>query len=153
VKLAPEDTEILVSIGSMFIEAGDMDYATHCLLRAADIDSSNADAYYYLGVVSAVKGRFKDSLEFFSHALDIRPRDVRTLRDSAVVCLGMSRLAEAACRIKKALALAANDSQLRLLDRRIRIARTAALVRNFLSRFQPRFIQRLASRITSSRRG
>ncbi|MBN1392451.1 MAG: tetratricopeptide repeat protein [Sedimentisphaerales bacterium] len=152
-KLAPEDTEILVSIGSMFIEAGDMDYAMHCLLKAADIDCSNADAYYYLGVVSAVKGRFKDSLEFFGHALDIKPRDVRALRDSAVVYLGMGRLAEAADRIKKALILAGDDSQLRMLDRRIRMAQAAARVTEIIDRFQPRFISRLVSRITLGRRG
>jgi tetratricopeptide (TPR) repeat protein len=152
VKLAPEDTDILVSMGSMFLGVGDMDYATHCLLKVIDIDCANADAYYYLGLVSAIKGRFEDAVEFFGHALDIRPRDVRALRDSAVVCLGMGRLADAAERIKKALVLAGEDSQLRILDRRIRMVQTTGRIADFLRQFQPRFISYLVSRILFGRR-
>jgi tetratricopeptide (TPR) repeat protein len=139
-------------MGSMFLGVGDMDYAMHCLLRVIDIDCANADAYYYLGLVSAIKGRFEDALEFFGHALDIRPRDVRALRDSAVVYLGMGRLAEAAERIKKALALADEDSQLRMLDRRVRVVQATERIADFLWQFQPRFISYIVSRILFGRR-
>jgi tetratricopeptide (TPR) repeat protein len=152
VKLASEDTNILVSMGSMFLGVGDMDYATHCLLRVIDIDCANADAYYYLGLVSAIKGRFEDALEFFGHALDIRPDDVRALRDSAAVYLRMGRLAEAAERIKKALDLAGEDSQLRMLDRRIRMVQAKVRITDFLQQFRPRFISYLMSRILFGRR-
>jgi tetratricopeptide (TPR) repeat protein len=146
VKLLPEDAQVLVSMGSMFLGIGDADYATHCLLRAIDIDCANADAYYYLGLVSAIRGRLEDAAEFFGHALDIRPKDVRALRDSAVVYLWMGRLGEAAKRIKMALTLASGDSRLRMLDRRIRAVQVIDWIMVFLWRFQPQFIRRLVSR-------
>jgi tetratricopeptide (TPR) repeat protein len=152
VKLASEDTDILVSMGSMFLGVGDMDYATHCLLRVIDIDCANADAYYYLGLVSAIKGRFEDAVEFFGHALDIRPRDVCALRDSALVYLGMGRLAEAAERIKRALDSAGDDSQLKALSRRVRLVQATGRIADFLWQFQPRFISYLMSRILFGRR-
>jgi tetratricopeptide (TPR) repeat protein len=37
-KLDPEDVDTLVSMGSMFLTVGELDYATHCMLRAIDID-------------------------------------------------------------------------------------------------------------------
>jgi tetratricopeptide (TPR) repeat protein len=147
-KLAPEDADTLVSMGSMFLTIGDSDLSTHCLLRAVDIDCGNADAYYYLGLVSAVRGRFEDAVEFFGHTLDIRPKDVRALRDSAVVYLRMGRLTDAAERIKKASSLADDDSQLRALDRRVRLIQATGRIADFLWHLRPRFISHLVSRFT-----
>ena len=65
------------------------------------MDSSNADAYYYLGLVSTTKGLFEQAAEFFSHTLDINSEHVGALRDSAVVYLTMGRCADAAERIKR----------------------------------------------------
>jgi tetratricopeptide (TPR) repeat protein len=152
IKLASEDTNILLSMGSMFLRIGDIDYATHCLLRVIDIDCANADAYYYLGLISAIKGRFEDAVEFFGHTLDIRPRDVRALRDSAVVYLRMGRLNDAADRIVKALDSAGDDSQLKALSRRVRLVQAAGRIADFLWQFQPRFISYLTSRILFGRR-
>ncbi len=147
-RASPEDADTWVSMGSMFLVIGDLDYATHCLLRAVDIDSANADGYYYLALVSAIKGRFEDAAEFFAHTLDIRPQDVWALRDSALVYLTMSRLDEAAKRTKKALALAGDDPQLKALNRRVRLLQAAEQIRDFLCRFKPRFISYLVSRFT-----
>ncbi len=150
-ELAPEDTNILVSIGSMFIEVGDLDYAMHCLLKVIDIDYANADAYYYLGLVSAMRNRFEDAMEFFDHALDVRPQDIRSLRDSAVVCMCIGRLAEAAGRIKKARALAGEDSQLEALDRRLRIVQVTGRITDLVQQILPEFISNAVSRILFGR--
>ena len=135
VRLAPEDADSWVSMGSMFLTIDDLDYATHCMMRAVDIDCANVDAYYYLGLISATRGRFEDAVEFFGHALDIRPRDVCVLRDSAIVYLAMGRLADAARRIKKALCLADDDPQLKTLDRRVRLMQSTERIRDFICRF------------------
>ncbi|MFA5252976.1 MAG: tetratricopeptide repeat protein, partial [Phycisphaerae bacterium] len=144
-KLASEDTDILVSMGSMFLGVGDLDYATHCLLKATDIDCANADAYYYLGLVNAIKGRFEDAMEFFGNALDIRPTDVCALRDSALVCLGMGRLAEASERITRALELAGDDLQLKALSRRVWLAQATGRIADFLWQNHPRFVSYLTA--------
>jgi tetratricopeptide (TPR) repeat protein len=136
-KLAPEDVDTLVSMGSMFLTIGELDYATHCMMRAIDIDCAHAEAYYYLGLVSATRGRFEDSVEFFAHALDISPEHICALQDSAVVYLAMGRLADAARRIEKALPLADDDPQLKMLDRRVRRLQATERIRDFLCRFKP----------------
>jgi len=134
----PEDVEILVSMGSMFLRIGEFDNATHCLLQAVDIDCANADAYYYLGTVRAIKGAFGDAEEFFAHALDINSEHILALRDSAFVYLEMGRLADAAKNIEKAHSLADNDPQLKTLGRRINLAQVRQRIADFLSRFRIR---------------
>jgi Flp pilus assembly protein TadD len=135
--LAPENASIWVSMGSMFLEMDDLDSATHCLMRAVDIDCANVDAYYNLGLVSAIKGRLEDAAEFFSHALDIRPKDFRALRDSAIVYLTMGRTADAAKRIKKAMQLTDNNPQLKMLERKVRLMQSTERIRDFLCRILP----------------
>ncbi len=153
-RVSSVDADVLVSMGSMFLAIGDLDYATHCLLRAVDIDSANADGYYYLGLVSAIKGAFEDAVEFFAHALDIRPEDVSALRDSAAIYLAMGRLADAAERIKKARSLAVDDSfaeftlepsegledrsQLKAIESRVWLAQITEQIKDFLCRLRPR---------------
>ncbi len=141
-RASPDDADILVSMGSIFLAAGDLDYATHCLLRAVDIDCASADAHYYLGVVSANRGAFEDAVEFFTHALDINSSHVPALRDSALVYLAMGRLANAVGRISKARLLAGDDRQLKALARRIRLVRATKRFGEFLYRLCPRFILR-----------
>jgi tetratricopeptide (TPR) repeat protein len=136
-KLDPEDVDTLVSMGSMFLTIGELDYATHCMLRAVDIDCAHAEAYYYLGLISAVKGQFEEAAEFFAHTLDISPEHICALQDSAVVYLAMGRLADAAARIEKALSLADDDPQLKMLGRRVRRLQATERIRDFLCRFKP----------------
>jgi tetratricopeptide (TPR) repeat protein len=133
-KLALEDAGALVSMGSMFLKIGDVSCATHCLLRAVEMDCASADAYYYLGLISALKEDFEDAAELFSHALDIRDDHVPTLRDSAHVCLEMGKLDEAAKRIKKARALDPRDPQLKELVHRVTLTRMKQRAKDFLRR-------------------
>ena len=135
---SPEDADTLVSMGSMFLRIDELDYATHCLLRAVDIDCANADAYYYLGAVRVMKGAFGDAAEFFAHALDIRSEHIPTLRDSAFVYLAMGRLADAAKSIEKACSLAGDDAELKALCRRIHLAQARQRITDFLCRFRLR---------------
>jgi tetratricopeptide (TPR) repeat protein len=136
VKLAPEDADVLVSMASIFLSAckhtpsadrdcPHLDFATHCLLRAVDIDSSHAAAHYYLGLTGALRGDLDDAAEFFAHALDIDAQYVPALRDSAIVYLGMGKLQAAGERINKALLLSPAERDLKTLRRKVRQAQIA----------------------------
>ena len=139
-KLTPENADILVSMGSMFLTIGDIDLSINCLLRAVDIDCANADAYYYLGLANAMKSRFKNAAEFFAHALDIQPEHPSALRDSAITYMVMGKSADAAERIKKACSLTGNDMQLKSIGRKVWLARLTKGFEDFLCRFRPRLI-------------
>ncbi len=144
--LASEDADTLVSMGSMFLAIDDPGCATHCLLRAIDIDSSNADAYYYLGLASAIKGDFEEAAELFTHTLDIRSEHIPTLHDSALVYLAMGKMNNAAKRIQKARSINGDGPGLRSLERRIRLAKQTRQIKFVLSRLKPRFVPNLISR-------
>jgi tetratricopeptide (TPR) repeat protein len=153
-QLQPDDTEVLVSMASMFLAISlesedkrqnrqsakggpsadsDLDYATNCLLQAVDINRRNADAYYYLGITSALKGQLEEAEEFFSQALDINDKHIAALRDSAIVYLFMNKAAYALDRINKAKALAVDDYNIKMLHHRIWMAEKKQKIRELLS--------------------
>jgi tetratricopeptide (TPR) repeat protein len=121
----------------MFLTIDDIDSAAHCLLKAVEMDGANADGYYYLGLLSAIDGRFEDAAELFGHALDIRPKDARALRDSALVYAAMGKLTGAAERIREARLHAADELQLKQLERRIKLAQLRRRIADILRRFGP----------------
>jgi len=121
-ELAPEDTNVLVSIASMFLAMGDAEFAANCLLKAIDADSSNDSAYYYLGMANALNGELEEAAEFFAHALDINSDNLLTLKDYAVVCLALERIEDAEQTIQKALAIDPNNKKLKTIESKIKAA-------------------------------
>jgi tetratricopeptide (TPR) repeat protein len=135
-RITPEDPDVLVSMGSIFLSIEEPDLATHCLLRAVEIDRSNADAYYYLALTSALACEYDDASEFFSHALDLRPNDLLALTDSAEVYLAMGKLDSAAERITRAKMLASGDERVRKIAAAILWARIQQAFSSLMSRFK-----------------
>jgi tetratricopeptide (TPR) repeat protein len=144
-KQAPDDPDILMSMGTMFLRIDDLDRAMQCMLRVLDIDSTCSEAYYYLGLASAIDGRFEDASEFFGHALDISPEHTCALRDSAIVHLAMGKSAYACEQIRKARLLDADDPALKSIERSVKIAHLRTRVRDFFRRSKARFPSRLTS--------
>jgi len=140
--LGPEDADALVSMASMSLAIGDLELSTHCLLRAVDIDRANADAHYYLGVVTANRGRLEEAVEFLTQALEVKPDHIPALKDLACLYQAMGRLAEASETIDRAKTLAGDDANLKTLARRIRLAQKMERIKDSLQRFDPRFIVR-----------
>jgi tetratricopeptide (TPR) repeat protein len=139
IESAPDDANTWISMGSMFLTIDDLDYATHCLMKAVNIDCANPDAYYYLGLLSTLKGWFEDALDFFTQTLEYNGEHVGALRSSALIYLTMGRLSEAEHRIREALHLT-DDPQLRALKRKVRLLQAIEDIKNFLSPFHPRYI-------------
>jgi len=134
-QLQPAAPDVLVSMATMSLAIGDLDLSTNCLLKAIETDTSNPDAYYYLGLVNALKNRFDDAAELFAHTLDIKSDHIPALRDSAVIYLLTGKLDKATERVKKALALASNNQQLKIISRQIRCAQAAKRLANFFRSF------------------
>jgi tetratricopeptide (TPR) repeat protein len=134
--LTPEDSDVLTSMGSMFLMIDEKDYAVNCLLKAVDADHANAQAYYYLGLANAVNNRLESAAEFFAHALDIKPEYVDALRDSAIVSLAMGRIDSASEKVKKAINLSVDDPRLKALDCRIKLIQRTERIIDFFGRFQ-----------------
>jgi tetratricopeptide (TPR) repeat protein len=118
------------------INSFDKNRQNQCFLRAIDLDSSNAEAYYYLGLSSVIRGELEEAAELFTHTLDIKSEHVPTLRDSAYVYLTLGKLEQATERIKKARSLAPDDSQVKILDRKIKLAKIFEQTEGIISRIR-----------------
>lgn len=143
--LVSEDANVLVSMGSMFLAIGDVDLSTHCLLRAVNINSSNADAYYYLGLVSTIKNEYVEAIEFFGHVLDLRPKDIAASKELASIYLATGRTAEADKLLKETLKLDKKDSQLKALARIIRIKMLKEQIADLFWFLRPSLISNLTN--------
>jgi tetratricopeptide (TPR) repeat protein len=133
-----QDTNTLVSMGSMFQTLGDNSRATDCLLKATLLDMRNADAYYYLGVSTANKGQLNEAAQFFCRAVDMDANHLAALRDLAFTYLASGQADKAAERIRKARTLSPHDSELRMLDYSIRFVRCLDRAKRAAARLDPR---------------
>jgi tetratricopeptide (TPR) repeat protein len=153
-QLAPDDANVWVSIASMFmalaakacqnlrgqfaeLRNSDMEHAAHCLEKAITIDFASPDAYYYLGTLAVMQGRFSDAAQSFMHTLDIRPDDIPALRGCASAFLAMGRFDQAAQKVAQAQTLVGEDSQLKAIGRKICRARFRKHIVNFFRRLRP----------------
>ena len=126
----------------MFLALGDPDHAIHCLLRATNLDTTNTDAFYYLGVTAANKGHLDDAVQFFSHALDLDSEHIGALRDSAFTYVAAGRIEKAAERIAQARAILPGDCELRVLDYGVRMMRATDRLKQRVRRLDPRKLLR-----------
>ncbi len=120
--LNPDDIDILLSMASMFLYLGRLDYASHCLLKITDNDETNAKAFYYLGLAQAIRGGYDDASSFFEHAISLEPNNLRLLRDCGLAYLKMGDLAMAKEMIESACSVNADDPDTLSVYRRIKRA-------------------------------
>ncbi|MFC1676298.1 tetratricopeptide repeat protein [Planctomycetota bacterium] len=135
-ELEPNDSDVLVSMGSMFMSMGEFEYAAHSLLRAVDMDFANAKAYYYLGLAHAGKEQFEEAIEFYNHTLDIKGDYFEALRDSGFAYLQIGKIDAALKQIAKAKAINADDSQLKAIERAIKVAQFTGRTTAWLGRLR-----------------
>ena len=131
IKLVPEDSDVLTSMGSIFLEIDEIDEAVHCFLRAVDFDCSNAQAYYYLGLSSFLRKQFDDAIQFFNHTLDINPKHISALKDLAITYCQIKEFALAAETIENACSLENNNNELKTIHRKIRLKQKTYRFRKF----------------------
>jgi tetratricopeptide (TPR) repeat protein len=122
-ELIPEDSDVLVGMGSMFMQADYCDEALRCFLMATDLDFANAQAYYYLGLATLALDRLEDAAEFFGHALDIDPDHTRAMVSLANIYYDMGKIYQAAEMLDVAREALGDDDQLKLLAKKIRMRR------------------------------
>ena len=135
--LETEDTEVLISIGSMFSKLGKYDAALHCFLRCLDEDDKNAHAYHFLGRISAMQGEYRNAKSFFETAIEINPRSPEILKDLAKLYLLLkdypiaAKYAEAAKNINPA------EPEITILLRQIRLRNIVSKLAGGLKVFRP----------------
>ena len=116
------DTEVLLSMTSMFIQINNPDNATDCLLRIIDQDSENLDAFHYLAVATAMRKEYEGALEFCEHAINLGNKTPDILADTAYLYLRTNRLKEALKTIIAARLFKPQNKLFAALYRKIQLA-------------------------------
>ncbi len=120
--LDPEDPEVLLSIGSRFLQLDQLDDASNCLLKVVDQDRTNAEAFARLSTSLAKRGEFEGALKFLEHAAKLEDSDADVFANIAFLYFKTDRLALAAEVIATACTLCADDRDIVRLARRIKLA-------------------------------
>jgi tetratricopeptide (TPR) repeat protein len=96
VKLDPENTDFLVSLGGGLILVGDRQGARKTLQGALKSDRSSSRAHLLLGLLSRMEGNNKDSLKHLKKAVSIDSEDARAHLELGVTqnLLGQDAAAE-----------------------------------------------------------
>ena len=143
------DTDVLVSMASIFAKLDELDDAVNCLLRAIDEDNTNADAFHRLGVILAYKKDYEGAAQFFEHAISIKSDDPQLLADTALLYHKTHRLHIAKNTIDKAIALSPDNRQIKNLALKINRALTFQKIRERFPYLTPIAITLLCAKYKS----
>jgi hypothetical protein len=72
-RMFPDFTEVLVPLGSFYIEKGDTSKALSLFERLSANDPRNPEAFYYYGVTLAARNRLEPALKAFDTAIQLDP--------------------------------------------------------------------------------
>ena len=89
----PNATAPLLGQASALIAMGELDKAEGLVSRALDIDPKAPDAWYTKGLIAHGRGRLKEALEQYTHALELDPENysIRVARAGVSMDLGLNK--------------------------------------------------------------
>ena len=134
--LAADNPEILVSMGSIFLKLGDLDFASNCLLRAIDLDNLCDDAFYLLGCVNIIKQKQENAQELLSEAIEKNPENTVALKELAHLLLISGDFQQASDIINQLKQMTPADRQLKKLERLYRTKAAVQDLSDLFSRFK-----------------
>lgn len=74
----PDNSEINFALGNVWLQKGDRTAAKLLYRRAIEINSRHSGAYNNLGVLAMEEKRWKLAETFFTHSLQVEPKDAKT---------------------------------------------------------------------------
>lgn len=116
-----EDIDVLISMGTMFLELKEHDFASNCFLKATDIEPKNYLPFYYMGFSMYSSGEAADAIHFFSYAADLNEKHVESLKMLAVCHASLKHFGQAIEYVGKILAVEPANADAIKLGRQIRM--------------------------------
>jgi tetratricopeptide (TPR) repeat protein len=114
------ESEVLLTMGQMFMELGELDSATECFLRVVDEDNQNTQAFACLGRTLAQRKDYLGALQFLDHARRLGNDSPELAADAARLNLSMYKYCAAARAAETALADHPGNADIRKLGRTAR---------------------------------
>ncbi|MHC5146273.1 MAG: tetratricopeptide repeat protein [Planctomycetota bacterium] len=75
-QLNPEDADVLVAMGWMFLKIGDLTDASNCFMQALNEGEANDEPFFGLGMSLAIHGDYAGALECLEQATALAPERV-----------------------------------------------------------------------------
>ncbi|MHC5082569.1 MAG: tetratricopeptide repeat protein [Planctomycetota bacterium] len=104
-KLEPEDTDVLLSMGWLFLQLGAEGDASGCFLQVLDQDSKNYSPYYGLGMSLAMTGEFTGALQCLKHAIRLDSKRPELLICAGWICYKLEKWKHGLKYVRKCLRL------------------------------------------------
>lgn len=117
------DTDVLLNMGKLFMAMEDYDFASHCFLKVADLDSQDYIPFFHLGLSMSKAGELEDSLHFFDYALDIKPDCTLAMTEKAHVHFQLGQYDQAKFITAQALKLDPENTKAEKLLRQIKLTK------------------------------
>jgi TolB-like protein/Flp pilus assembly protein TadD len=107
VTIDPNASDVLGFAGCAFVDVGDTERGHALLLRALELDPSNAQAYIAFGATEVRRGRFEEGIKSLKFGIRSSPKDLRLTFWSMLLADGLRR----AGRLEEALDVATKASR------------------------------------------
>jgi tetratricopeptide (TPR) repeat protein len=127
-----EDSEVLLSMGKLFIEFGDYDQAIDSLLQIVDRDPANAEGFYCLGLTLAKQDEYEGALQFYSHAVALGFDSADLMADMACLYLKTGCNSLAVLAAKDALKIEPQNKEMKKLLRTLKFSVFCKKIANFV---------------------
>jgi len=128
-----EDVDVLISMGTMFLEMNENDFASNCFLKATDVDPKNYLPFYYMGFSMYNSGEAADAIHFFNYAIDLNGKHVESRKMLAVCYASLKQFSQAIEYIDKILADEPANADVIKLGRQIRFDAVKSGICSFCS--------------------
>jgi tetratricopeptide (TPR) repeat protein len=94
-----------------YVLLGDYSSADRWLALSLQWDSSDEEAWYYLGRTKYIENRFEEAIQAFQKCLDLHPHDVLAVNGLGLSEAGLGHNAEAISSLQRAISMQANVAQ------------------------------------------
>jgi adenylate cyclase len=91
VAIDPNASDVLGFCGCAFVDVGDTERGHALLLRALELDPSNAQAYIAFGATEVKRGRFEEGIKSLKFGMRSSPKDLRLTFWSMLLADGLRR--------------------------------------------------------------
>jgi adenylate cyclase len=91
IAIDPNASDVLGFAGCAFVDVGDTERGHALLLRALELDPSNAQAHVSLGATEVRRGRFEEGIKSLKFGMRSSPKDLRLTLWSMLLADGLRR--------------------------------------------------------------
>lgn len=121
-QLKPEDADVLIAMGWLFLKTGELTDASNCFMQALNESDISAECFFGLGMTLAIHGDYPGAIECIDQAVVIQPANPDLLLCAGWIHYRMEQWDSAIQCVKKCMAICPKQQPYRGRCRQLRRA-------------------------------